>query len=349
MIATLFVYLAIFIVMLLVFQIIFFEVSRSRALKVGNYEWFANLNKPFNYTRTGTMIFICFICYLFGGSDTSSTLEWVIYLIIFCACGVIADAVTQFLLQKYGQIRCKKQLETADKLDVEFDKIKEGLTDDENYEVSMPRYNETLIAKQYIKPEDHLAFMSIDGGQYVKNFGDYPAATFDVEPYVDTNQVEATLSSTPVRATTLTPTQQLPFKDNRMDVIFDEYANYDKNEITRVLKPGGTFIVNQYGTDNLKEFISMFMPLGMSGSWDLTNCKQTLESVGFKILEGYEDYGYIRFRNISQLHTYMKQAVPDVAENPDKYKAFYTKAINDIKEKNFFQLTTYRFLVVARH
>lgn len=349
MVATLFIYLAIFIVMLLVFQIIFFEVSRSRALKMGNYEWFTNLNKPFNYTRTGTMVFICFICYLFGGSDTSSTLEWVLYLIIFCACGVIADAVTQFLLQKYGQIRCKKQLQTADKLDDEFNKLKEGLEEDESFEVSLPRYDETLIAKQYIKPEDHLAFMSVDGGEYVKSFGTYPAAAFDVEPYVDQGEVQSNLAGTPVRATTLTETHQMPFKDNRIDVIFDQYSNYDKNEITRVLKPGGTFIVNQYGTDNLKEFLSMYMPLGMSGSWDLNNCKQTLQSVGFTILEGYEDYGYLRFRNISQLHTYLKKAVPDAAENPDKYKAFYTKALNDIKEKNFFQLTTYRFLVVARH
>lgn len=349
MLATLLTYLGVFIGLLLLFQIIFFEVMRSRAIKSNNYEWFNSLKKPFNYTRTGSMIFVCVICYFFGGSnDTSNLAQWLVYLVIFVACGVIADALTQWLVQKYGLLRCRKQLEVAGGLDDEFNDLKNNFVEDESYEVSQPRYNETLIARQYLKPADHMAFMSVDKGEYAKHFGTYSESVFDVEPYFDATEVQQNLVDTPVRAIGLAENNKLPFKDGRMDLIFDEYSNYDKNEVTRVLKPGGIFIVNQYGTNNLKEFLSMYMPVGMRGSWDLKNCQKTLESAGYTILEGYEDYGYIRFRNIAQLHTYLKKAVPDDAEHPEKYRAFYTKALQEIKKNGFFQLTTYRFLTVAR-
>lgn len=349
MFATLLTYLIVFIGMLLIFQIIFFEVMRSRAIKSNNYEWFTTLNKPFNYTRTGSMIFVCVICYIFGGSDASNMAEWILYLIIFVACGVIADAVTQWLVQKYGQVRCRKQLAVAGGLDDEFEELKKNFVDDESFEVSMPRYDEALIAKQYLKPTDHMAFMSVDRGEFVKRFGTYAESAFDVEPYFEASDVQANLGDVPVRAVGLAENNKMPFKDNRMDLIFDEYSNYEKNEVTRVLKPGGIFIVNQYGTDNLKEFLSMYMPVGLRGSWDLKSCQRTLEEAGYTILEGYEDYGYIRFRTLGQLHTYMKKAVADASEHPEKYKAFYTKALQEMKKNGYFQMTTYRFLVVARH
>jgi SAM-dependent methyltransferase len=341
-------YLLSFIGLLLVFQIIFFEVVRAKAVKENNYEWFNNFNQPYSYTRTGTMIFICFICYLFADHSGYSTAEWFIYLLIFIACGVIADAVTQFIVMKYAKIRCRKWVNMAGNLDHEFEDIKNQLTVDENYEVSLARYNETLIAKQYVKPEHHMSFLTVDHGNFASQFGTYPASTFDVEPYADKSEVMSNLSGTPVRAVGLTESGQMPFKDDRMDVIFDEYATFNQNEMKRILKPGGILILNQYGSDHLKEINEMFVPQILRGTWNVSSCRTSLESAGFQVLEAYEDYGYIRFRNIAQLHTYLKTVIPDAATHPENFKALYTKALGEIKNKNFFQLSTYRFLVVAR-
>ena len=341
-------YLLSFIFLMLVFQIIFFEVVRSKAVKENNYEWFNNFNRPYSYTRTGTMIFICFICYLFADHSGFSTAEWFIYLLIFTACGVIADAVTQFIVMKYAKLRCRKWVNMAGNLDREFEDIKNQLNVDENYEVSLPRYDETLIAKQYVRPEHHMSFLTVDRGVFASKFGTYPASTFDVEPYADKSEVMSNLSGTPVRAVGLTEKQQMPFKDGRMDLVFDEYANFNQNEMKRILTPGGILVLNQFGSDHLKEINEMFVPTMLRGTWNVSSCRTSLEAAGFEVLEAYEDFGYIRFRNLAQLHTYLKTAIPDMAAHPENFKPVYTKALGEIKEKNYFQLSTYRFLVVAR-
>ena len=123
---------------------------------------------------------------------------------------------------------------------------------------------------------------------------------------------------------------------------------YDKNEVLRVLKPNGTFIVNQNGSDNLKEFLSMYMPFKMKGVWDMNSCAMTLANAGFEVVETKEDRGYIRFHNLRQIQTYFRKVAPEVAENVAQYKSFYMNALDQIKQNTYFQLTTYRFLVVAK-
>ena len=52
--------------------------------------------------------------------------------------------------------------------------------------------------------------MSIDGGDYVKSFKDYPEVTFDVEPFFDQHQVEQNLEGLPIKVTSLTNEKGLP-------------------------------------------------------------------------------------------------------------------------------------------
>ena len=344
----LFTYLAGFIGMMLIFNLVFFEMSRAKALNVKNFAWFATLNKPYNYTRTGSMIFICVLSYLLTSHGDVSGLEWIVYLILFVACGVIADAMTQFIIQKYAQIRCRKMIRLATSLDETLSSMAFEFEDDDGYEVSSAKYDEKEIAKKYIKKEDHLSFLSVDKGEFAKSFGDYPEVTYNVDPFSAVEEVQNNLEGTPIRATTLTPNHQMPFKDGRLDVVMNQYSNYNKDEIKRVLKDDGYFIVNQYGSHNLREFLNVYMYLRVKGVWDLESCKMTLQLVNMNVVEAYEDYGYVRFKNLSQLHTYFKTALKDVAANPEKYKAFYLKALQDIKDNGFYEMTTYRFLIVAK-
>mgnify|MGYP000781169220 CR=1 FL=1 len=41
-----------FVGLMLTFQLIYFEISRKRALRVNNLVWFEQFNRPFNYTGT---------------------------------------------------------------------------------------------------------------------------------------------------------------------------------------------------------------------------------------------------------------------------------------------------------
>lgn len=40
-------------------------------------------------------------------------MTWLIYLLLFMASGIVADAVVQYLVMQYGRIRCKKDILAA--------------------------------------------------------------------------------------------------------------------------------------------------------------------------------------------------------------------------------------------
>ena len=80
----------------------------------------------------------------------------------------------------------------------------------------------------------------------------------------------------------------------------------------------------------------------------MNSCAMALAEAGFEVVETKEDKGYIRFHNLRQIQTYFRKVAPEVAENVAQYKSFYMNALDQIKQNTYFQLTTYRFLVVAK-
>ena len=139
----------------------------------------------------------------------------------------------------------------------------------------------------------------------------------------------------------------MPFKDEKIDVVMCQYSNYDKNEMKRVLKPGGYFIVHQNGTTNYKEFLELYMPFRMKGSWDCYACSTTLEDIGMQVVEKYEDYGTITFHDIQSVRNYFYNHSRELSD-VNKFYAFYMNALLDIREKGSFELSTHNFLVVAK-
>ena len=137
-------------------------------------------------------------------------------------------------------------------------------------------------------------------------------------------------------------------KDNHIDLFLNEYSTYDKGEVARVLKPGGILVLNQNGSENLKEFLNMYMPLALRSQWNIETAKQSLINAGFTILEAYEDYGYLHFRNLNQLDTYLKKVVPELIQEREKFLQFYTQALRDMKNQGFYSLSTYRFIIIAK-
>lgn len=340
--------LAVFISILLIMQILFFEITRNKMEKMNNINWYLSLDKPFSYNRVGYMVFICFLCYLISSPENMFSVTWFIYFILFLAMGIVADAVVQYLVLIYSKKRCRRQIEDAHLLKNELQHISQNAAAEHDYTESEKKYDESTVLRQYMDLQDHMAILSADAGEFASHFAPLPLATFVVEPYADVQKVQSKFPiDSSIKATTLTPSGQMPFKDEKMDIIMCEKCNYDKNEIFRVLKKGGYFIVNQHGTANLKEFVQFYMPFRMKGSWDAANCAQTLESIGMKIIDKFEDYGTIRFHSIQAIHQYFRKVSPDLA-NINKYQVFYLQALKDIRDHQYFEITTHCFLVVAQ-
>ncbi|MEG0276558.1 MAG: hypothetical protein RR630_05975 [Coprobacillus sp.] len=343
----LFIILATFIGMLMLMQMVLFEITRSKMAKSDNVNWYLSLNRTFSYNRVGYMVFVCLVCYFISSPEAMFSTAWFIYLILFIAMGIVADAIVQYMILIYGKQRCKKEIQEAILLQNELEQLSQTLMNDETYVKTPEQYDEKEILKKYVEPTDHLAFLSVDKGEFAKEYAPLPEAAFVVEPYSELESIKDKFEDTPFKVTKLTPSGQMPFKDDKIDVVMCQYSNYDKLEIHRVLKKDGYFIVNQNGTANLKEFLKIYMPYGMKGSWDAFSCAQTLEDIEMKVIEKLEDYGTIRFHSLNALHTYFKNNSPDLGDI-NKYKIFYLKALKEIKERSFYEMTTHRFLIVAQ-
>ena len=105
--------LLIFIAVLFLMQVVFFEITKSKMEKINNMNWFLSLDKPFSYNRVGYMVFLCLICYFISSPVELFTLSWFVYFVLFLAMGIVADAVVQYAIMVYSKKRCRRQIEDA--------------------------------------------------------------------------------------------------------------------------------------------------------------------------------------------------------------------------------------------
>ena len=346
--AGLMIILGTFVGLMFITQIVFFEISRNKVLKAHNYICFMSFDKPFSYHRYGYMFVLCLICYVLKSPGPMFTMDWFLNFVLFLALGIVGDILVQYLSLVYAKVRCRSQIEEGHLLENELQEISQTMYQDfENIEEEVKSFEEIDYLKKYFTNQSHLAYICVDQGKFVKEHGVFNEATFDVEPYSDLDLTRRNLEGTPVQVTQLTSSNLMPFKDDKLDIVMCQYSNYDKLEVQRVLKRDGLFIVHQNGTSNFKEFLQMYMPYGMKGTWDAFSCAQTLEDIGMHIVDKVEDYRTVRFRSLQAIHTYFMKYSPDLADI-NKYKVFYMNALKSIKEHSFYELTTHQFLVVAK-
>ena len=267
---------------------------------------------------------MCVRCYAIASVQAMFTTEWFVEMLGFIAVGVICDGISQYIGFYYNKIRFRKKINEALLMKSEIAKAMNE-TANALVQQSLPTYSSHEIAARYFNDDTHLATISFDGGEYVAAFEHLP----------------------PLKVTKLTNEGKLPFKDERIDVIVNELSNYDKYDLYRVVKPGGYIIVNQMGSDNYKELINIFLPFKLHGRWDREASCQTLSDIGLEIIDSVEEHGYVRFDTLASFIQFMK-GITKADITQDRFMNFYSHVLKQIKDKKYFELTTHRFMVVAR-
>lgn len=333
------------VVMLTLMKLMFSELQGRAAKKATNIRWYLQYNEKFNYGRTNSIIILCIFCYLIASEQEMFTMIWVMELVGFLAVGVIADILSQFLSYYYIKVRFSGAIKEGILLKEEVKQALQEVDEEDPYTRDF-NYDTYSEVSNYLKQEDHLAIVSVDGGEFVSKYPTLPPITYVVEAKPDkANQV---LADRELKITTCTKDGKMPFKDEKLDIVLNELSNYDKFEMFRVLKPGGYVVIDQMGSDNYKEIIGMFIPFRMKGSWDKENCSKTLHDIGFEIVHGLEDRGYIRFKTMASVFHFMRSLSPERVDKYELYINFYASILKTIKEQHFFDLTTHKFMVVAK-
>ncbi|MGI5894747.1 MAG: class I SAM-dependent methyltransferase [Candidatus Merdivicinus sp.] len=142
----------------------------------------------------------------------------------------------------------------------------------------------------------------------------------------------------------------LPFSDEKFDVVYTRYGSFCPAEAARVLKKGGIFLTQQScGVDG------RFNGIPFSG-WekpvperDLTDVINQLEEAGFLVLKGQEAYPAIRFEDIGALvywiHAAGWQSLAFSAENREEE---LWKMQQSLEENGGLVCREHRFFVMAK-
>ncbi|MGI8947649.1 MAG: class I SAM-dependent methyltransferase [Ornithinimicrobium sp.] len=100
--------------------------------------------------------------------------------------------------------------------------------------------------------------------------------------------------------------EPMPFPTGRFDLILNRHESYHPGEIARVLAPGGTFLTQQVGGDELGELLGHPAPAPQV-RFDLH--RAALSAAGLSVVDGAQFVGSYRFDDVAALVAYL-QLVP---------------------------------------
>ncbi|MFE0147570.1 class I SAM-dependent methyltransferase [Nonomuraea sp. NPDC059007] len=123
------------------------------------------------------------------------------------------------------------------------------------------------------------------GGELLASLAPLPARTAATEGYAPNVPVaRKRLEPLGVEVVEVGDDDRLPLPDGSFELIVSRHESYDPAELRRVLKPGGTFITQQVGGQDLAEINRV---LGAPGheytEWDLAVAVEELAAEGFEV------------------------------------------------------------------
>ncbi len=170
---------------------------------------------------------------------------------------------------------------------------------------------------------DALLDMGTGGGEFLSGLAPLPRRTAATEGYAPNVEIaRARLEPMGVEVVPIVGAPDnvdiapgegrgsLPFPDDHFSLIINRHESYYPAEVYRILRPSGTFITQQVGTEHDQELITLLGgPTGPERAWNLDFAVRQLEQAGFRILDRREEYPETIFRDIGAVVYYLR-AVP---------------------------------------
>ena len=211
-------------------------------------------------------------------------------------------------------------------------------------------YRETILG--YLKPQMRLLDIDTGGGEFLLSLN---------HPYGSTAASEGYPPNVELCKKTLLPLgidfrpgdgiAELPFEENRFDMVIDRHGDFNPTDIYRLLKPGGFFITQQVGAENDRELVEL-----LCGETELPFPELYLDiasakfrDAGFEILEAEECYRPIKFYDVGALVWFarvIQWEFPGFSVDACLDRLLNAQRI--LEEKGCIQGKIHRFLLAAR-
>jgi SAM-dependent methyltransferase len=210
---------------------------------------------------------------------------------------------------------------------------------------SEPSWSYPELARPLLRRAGSLLDLDTGGGELLAELAPLPPHTVAVESWTP---------NTPVARDRLNPfgvsvVTELPGGEREFDVVLSRHGRLPVADIARLLKPGGTLLSQQVGSDDLADLnAALGAPPPHPQPWNAAVAVAALEAAGLEVTDVREERPAIAFHDVGAI-VYQLRAVPWQVRDftPQRYDRQLRRLDALIRTKGAFAATAHRFLVQA--
>ncbi|MGD9143503.1 MAG: class I SAM-dependent methyltransferase [Dehalococcoidia bacterium] len=122
-----------------------------------------------------------------------------------------------------------------------------------------PPWDYKEMARQLLQQSETVLDMGTGGGEFLASLAPLPKYTVATELREPTISIaRERLEPLGVKVVGVSEEDDTPFEDKEFNAVLNRHASFKPAEIYRILKPGGTFLTQQVGGDNLCDLSEEF-------------------------------------------------------------------------------------------
>ncbi|KZE44603.1 SAM-dependent methyltransferase [Brevibacillus parabrevis] len=213
-------------------------------------------------------------------------------------------------------------------------------------------WNYASIVKALMNGIDSMLDMGTGGGELFASLQPHPARTFATEGYQpNVGLARANLAPLGIGVIEADGEDVLPFADGTFDLIINRHESYLPSELSRLLKPNGTFVTQQVGgQDNLELNRLLGAPIPPDYlHWNLAYATAQLQDAGFVILQQKEEMSFTRFYDVGAIVYYLKAIEWQIRDFTVEQ---YAEALLALQKKmepiGYVDIPNHRFMILAK-
>ncbi|MFC7527844.1 methyltransferase [Actinoplanes sp. GCM10030250] len=211
---------------------------------------------------------------------------------------------------------------------------------------SEPSWSYPEMARPLLRRAFSLLDLDTGGGELLAELSPLPPHTVAVESW-SRNTPAARERLTPFGVSVLT---ELPAGENEFDLVLSRHGRLPAPDIARLLKPGGTLLTQQVGSDDLADLNSALgAPPPHPRRWDAEVAVRALEAAGLRVTDVREEHPAAVFRDISSVVHQLRTVPWQVRDfTPQRYERALARLSATIRARGEFTARAHRFLVQAQ-
>lgn len=173
-----------------------------------------------------------------------------------------------------------------------------------------PAWDYRALAKAAVAKSADVVDLATGGGERFAEFAPFPGRASAVEGY-EPNLPVARRRLEPLGVSVFygSRSKGLPLEDGTFDLVLNRHGGFRPVDVHRILKPGGTFLTQQVGGENLQDLADLFGAESVDPDNTLPLVADALAALGFEVRRREAWRGHVSFFDVGAI-VYFLKAIP---------------------------------------